>query len=387
MRFIIFGFSCRVVFVFGKARSKNDNKIEYLGHNEECRSHFSGLEHGMSNIKVRSNRPGGGRQKFRVAILPLDNFTLNAFSGFVDALRLAADEGGRSRQIECGWEIAGHRTVQASCGLTVTPQGPPPDPAEVDYIAVSAGNDYRDRRQPAWLDAYLKDAADKGVTLIGLCTGTFNIARAGLMKGRPACVHWNVREEFREQFPGIETVSDRIFLDARDRITCAGSTGASDLALYLVSRHCGAERAQQSLRHMILNRQRESSAPQPQFVTDMSGVKDADVRHAIGLMEQTLNAPISVDDLAKKVGLSTRQLSRRFLECVGQPPSRFYRVMRLRYGAWRLLHTTDRVGQVAADLGFADSSHFSREFASLFNMTPKSYRAASSQLSQTIDGG
>ncbi|MCA1776567.1 MAG: GlxA family transcriptional regulator [Loktanella sp.] len=336
----------------------------------------------MSHVKTRQPLLGAGQQKFRVAILLLDNFTLNAFSGFVDALRLAADEGGRSRQIECGWEISGHGTVHASCGLTVTPQGPPPHPREVDYIAVSAGNDYTDRRQPAWLDAYLNDAVDKGVTLIGLCTGTFNIARAGLMQGRTACVHWNVREEFRDQFPGIETVSDRIFLDDGDRITCAGSTGASDLALYLVSRHCGAERAQQSLRHMILNRQRDASSPQPQFVADMTRVKDAYVRHAIGLMEQTLNAPISADDLAQKVGLSQRQLSRRFMECVGQPPSRVYRVMRLRYGAWRLLHTTDRIGHVAADLGFADSSHFSREFSVLFKVSPKKYRSNSSQPSE-----
>ena len=170
------------------------------------------------------------------------------------------------------------------------------------------------------------------------------------MDGRPACVHSNVRQEFREQFPGIETVSDRIFLDAGDRITCAGSTGASDLALYLVSRHCGAERAQQSLRHMILNRQRDASFPQPQFVTDMRGIRDAEVRHAIGLMEQTLNAPITVVDLARKIGLSQRQLIRRFQSCVNTSPSRYYRIMRLRYGAWRLIHTTDKIAQIAADL-------------------------------------
>ncbi len=126
--------------------------------------------------KLKSGRLADvSKQKFRVALLPLENFTLNAFSGFVDALRLAADEGGRSRQIECGWEITGHRAVRASCGLIVTPQRTPPDPREVDYIAVSGGNDYRERQQPAWLNAYLRDAAEKGTKLIGLCTGTFNM--------------------------------------------------------------------------------------------------------------------------------------------------------------------------------------------------------------------
>lgn len=67
----------------------------------------------------------GPRQKLRVALLVLDNFTLNAFSGFVDALRLAADEGGRSRQIECGWVIVGRGPVRASCGLTVIPEREP----------------------------------------------------------------------------------------------------------------------------------------------------------------------------------------------------------------------------------------------------------------------
>ncbi|MCY0094808.1 GlxA family transcriptional regulator [Hoeflea ulvae] len=316
----------------------------------------------------------GDRQKFRVALLPLNNFTLNAFSGFVDALRLAADAGGRSRQIECGWSIVGHDAVRASCGLAVTPDQLPPDPATVDYIAVCGGNDYRLRQQPEWLDTYLRAAADAGTTLIGLCTGTFNIARAGLMEGRTACVHWNVHEEFRDQFPGIRTVSDRIFLDNGNRISCAGSTGASDLALYLVSRHCGAELAQQSLRHMILNRQRDANFPQPQFVNDTQDILDGVVRRCINLMEQTLNVPISMAELAQKSGMSERQLARRFRASLGQPPSRYYRFVRLRYGAWRLIHTTDSVTQIALDSGFSDGSHFHREFCKEFGASPNRYR-------------
>ncbi|AKI00867.1 transcriptional regulator containing an amidase domain and an AraC-type DNA-binding HTH domain [Hoeflea sp. IMCC20628] len=317
---------------------------------------------------------GGDRQKFRVALLPLNNFTLNAFSGFVDALRLAADAGGRSRQIECGWSIVGHDAVRASCGLAVTPDQVLPDPSTVDYIAVAGGNDYRLRQQPQWLDAYLQAADAAGTTLIGLCTGTFNIARAGLMEGRTACVHWNVHEEFRDQFPGIRTVSDRIFLDAGNRISCAGSTGASDLALYLVSRHCGAELAQQSLRHMILNRQRDASFPQPQFVTDTQNILDAVVRRCINIMEQTLNVPISMAELAQQSGMSERQLARRFQASLGQPPSRYYRFVRLRYGAWRLIHTTDTVTQIALDAGFSDASHFHREFCKQFDVSPNRYR-------------
>ncbi|MHA3976470.1 GlxA family transcriptional regulator [Halovulum sp. GXIMD14794] len=321
--------------------------------------------------------PIPSRQKLRVALLVLDNFTLNAFSGFVDALRLAADEGGRSRQIECGWVITGHGTVRASCGLTITPDRPPVDPAEVDYVAVSGGNDYYKRVQPSWVDAYLQEADAKGTPLIGLCTGTFNIARAGLLEGRMACVHWNVREEFRAQFPGIHAVSDRIFLDGGDRITCAGSTGASDLALHLIARHCGPQRAQQSLRHMILGQQRASTFPQAHFVAEVQGVTDDVVRRCVTVMEQKLNEPVPVALLAARVGLSERQLNRRFQAALGVTAAAYYRNMRLRYGAWRLTHTMDRISGIAADAGFSDAAHFSREFRRVYGHTPKAHRAQS----------
>lgn len=315
-----------------------------------------------------------GSQNLRVGLLVLDNFTLNAFSGFVEALRLAADIGGRSRQIECGWVIMGKGSIRASCGLSVTTDSEPVDPGRFDYVAVAGGNDYRLRSQPEWLTSYLTRATETGVPLIGLCTGTFNIARAGLMSGRTACVHWNVHEEFAEQFPAISAVSDRIFLDAGDRITCAGSTGTQDLGLHLISRHCGPERAQQSLRHMVLNDQREATFPQAQFTGETKNLQDCVVRRCVNLMEQTLNAPISLDELAAHCEISSRQLSRRFQVSVGETPSRYYRSLRVRYGAWRLAHSTDLVSVVATDAGFVDASHFQREFQKIYEMTPAQYR-------------
>lgn len=315
-----------------------------------------------------------GRQKLRVGLLVLDNFTLNAVSGFVEALRLAADTGGRGRQLECGWVIMGRGPTRASCGMTVTADSLPLDPSQFDYVAVAGGNDYRQRSQPAWLTNYLREADAAGKPLIGLCTGTFNIARAGLMGGRMACVHWNVYDEFVEQFPTISAISDRIFLDAGDRITCAGSTGSQDLALHLIARHCGQERAQQSVRHMVMNAKREASFPQAQFSEEAKGVRDDIVRKCVTLMEQTLNAPLPLEGLAAKLEISSRQLSRRFKASLGQTPSRYYRVLRVRYGAWRLMHSTDLVAAIALDAGFVDASHFQREFMKLYKTSPSKYR-------------
>lgn len=322
-------------------------------------------------------RPGGrnrNRQKFNVGIIVLDNFTLHAFSSFVEALRLAADVGGRSRQVECGWSILGQGTVRASCGVTVVPEPLPDNPDCFDYLAVAGGNNFPQRRQPDSLTQYLQEADKAGVTLIGLCTGTFNIARAGLMTGRTACVHWNVSDEFRDQFPHISLRSDQLFIDSGDRITCAGSTGGADLALHLITRHCGPEKAQQSLRHMVRDRRRDASFPQTQFSADLQNISDNHLIRCVNLMEQTLNAPVSMGELSYRTGMSERQLSRRFIAALGMPPMTYYRHLRLRYCAWRLVHTTDHISWIANDAGFADSSHFSREFKRKHGMSPAIYR-------------
>jgi transcriptional regulator GlxA family with amidase domain len=74
-------------------------------------------------------------QKLRVGFLLLDNFTLNAFSGFIEAVRLAADQGGRSQQIACGWQMMSQGRVTASCGLSVAATRDLSDPSEMDYLA------------------------------------------------------------------------------------------------------------------------------------------------------------------------------------------------------------------------------------------------------------
>ncbi|MDP4796187.1 MAG: GlxA family transcriptional regulator [Rhodospirillales bacterium] len=321
------------------------------------------------------------RQRLRVGFILLDAFTLNAFSGFIEAVRLSADVGGRSRQIDCGWEIMGPSSVTASCGLITHPSSGLIDPSRFDYIAVCGGNGYLNRTQPKWFDKYLHEADAAGVPLIGLCTGTFNIARAGLMAGYVACVHWNVFEAFRAEFPTIDALPDRIFLDAGKRITCAGSAGASDLALHLISRHCGHDKAQQSIRHMMLPDIRPASYPQAHFYNDLNGVRDDRVRRAVHLMEQTLNGPMPMPELAQHSGTGLRQLERCFTQELGQTPTAYYRNMRLRYGAWLLTHTRLSISQIAGDAGFADAPHFSREFKALFRKTPRAHRQEGTDIS------
>ena len=313
----------------------------------------------------------------RVGFVLLNQFTLAGFAGLVDALRLAADHGGRSRQIHAAWTItsADGEPCQSSCGAIVSANEGLRDPVNFDYIAVCGGNDYLGSAgQSPVLLRYLRQAAAKRVRLIGICTGTFAIAQAGLIGSRRVCINWNVLDVFRKKFPRISAAADNLFVDEGDLITCAGSTAAIDLGLYLITRHCGHDKARQAVRHMILQDIRPPRLPQPHFYAALDGALDIRARQAAHFMEQRLDTPPSIEATARYVGISSRQLERIFHMSFGISPKSFQRRLRLEYGRWLLKNCSKPVMQIAFDCGFADTAHFSREFRALFHQRPSEAR-------------
>lgn len=322
--------------------------------------------------------PAAQQPALRVGFILLESFTLAAFAGLVDALRLAADGGGRSRQIHASWRIMtpGAQWREASCGLRVTGAEDFLDPGQFNYIAVCGGNDYHVARTMPALDGYLRQAHRQGVRMLGVCTGSFAIARAGLADERTLCIHWNVLDAFRKQFPHVRTTVDRLFVDEGDLITCAGSTAAIDMGLYLVSRHCGRNRAQQVVRHMMLAGMRAPSLPQAHFVQEIEHVTDDRVLRAVHFMEQQIDYPPSLPVVARYAGVSSRQLQRAFKAALDMTPMQMYRIMRVKYGRWKLDNTRESITRIALDCGFADTAHFSREFTALFGISPSHCRRA-----------
>ncbi|RTL70348.1 MAG: GlxA family transcriptional regulator [Hyphomicrobiales bacterium] len=332
---------------------------------------------GLSNTATRpgssraiATRKAEGRPALSVGFILASNFTLSAFSLLVDVLRLAADEGDNSRPIRCRWEVLSSAPrIRASCGIEVSRTSGLIDPSEFDYIAVVGGILHKGRQVDDETVQYLKKAAGLGIPLIGLCTGSFILSRAGLMAGRTCCVSWFHYSDFQSEFHEGHPVADQLFIVDRDRITCAGGSGVADLGAYLVERHLGGSNAQKSLHILLVNQARQGSDAQPHPHVEVGATNEL-VSRALLLMEQNMTQPLKITALAERLGISSRQLDRLFHAALGERPNRAYRRLRLRYAMWLLQNTRRTITQVGIEAGFVDSAHFSRHFKQLFKITP-----------------
>ncbi len=309
-----------------------------------------------------------------VGFILAPGFTMVAFVAFVDTLRLAADEGDRSRPIHCRWSILSHnmQPIRASCGIEITPTTELPDPRGFDYIIVVGGLLTAPRLDPS-LCAYLKLANERKVALVGLCTGGFTLARLGLMDGYRTCVSWFHCGEFASEFPHLQVISDELYVVDRDRLTCAGGTSVVHLAAFLVERHNSKGQAAKALRILIENALQSERAlqPQPLFTEETENLR---VRKAMLLIERNLSTPLSTEFIARHVSISDRHLERLFLAEIGISPSTFALKLRLS-NAYRLLETTrNSIIDIAVQCGFQSSSHFSRSFRGAHGMSPSQVR-------------
>jgi transcriptional regulator GlxA family with amidase domain len=313
--------------------------------------------------------------QLNVGFILARRFTLCALGNFVDVLRLAADEGDRSRPILCSWRVLSPtmEPIASSSGIVVQPEERLGDPARFDYLVVIGGLvDEIENLHPDTV-LYLERAAAAGIPLVGVCTGTFALHRAGLMQGYRACVSWFHHEDFLERFDGLKPVSDQIFVVDRDRLTCSGGVSAAHLAAFIVKRHLGTARAAKSLHIMIIDEAMAAEEPQPgmplALVTD-----DALVRRALLVMQQSIDAPLSIGRVVAQLGVSRRKLERHFRDALGMTPLEADRLIRVEQ-AKRLLTTTKRSAtQIANETGFCDLPHMIKVFRVAEGTTPDAFR-------------
>ena len=317
------------------------------------------------------------RPDLRLAILLLPQFTLSAFSLFLDPVRLASDANDGSRQIRCRWQVMtlNGLPAQSSCGVEILPTTKLRDGIDADWLVVVGGLLRSAAHDDDRVVDLLRAAARRNVRIVGLCTGAFSLAAAGLLEGEPCCVSWFHRDEFVARYDTLAADTGSLFHFGARHVTCAGGIGVVHVALRIIREALGADVARKSAQILLVPRYWSCTIEQP--VTTAFGVASHKVREALRHMEERVEEPPAMSEVADAVGLSVRQLERLFKGTIGKSPSKAMRDFQLAKARTYLDQTECSVLEAALASGYASPSHFSQAFKRAVGVSPSAYRRQS----------
>ncbi|BCG05053.1 AraC family transcriptional regulator (plasmid) [Paraburkholderia sp. PGU19] len=304
------------------------------------------------------------------AFMPLPNFTMIAFTNAVEVLRMANYLSGQPLY---RWSIISPEggPVAASNGISLD-TGPAECLGTPDIVFVCGGVDVQRMTTPEHLST-LRRFSRTGVALGSLCTGTYALAKSGLLSGYTCAIHWENMSALKEEFPDIRFLKELFVID-RDRVTCTGGVAPLDMMLHLIRARVGTARVTQIAEQFVVEHVRDNSAQQRIPLIARLGSANKSLFEVIALMENNIEEPLSREELARLASMSQRQLQRLFHEHVGMTPTHYYLTLRLRRARELLLQTDMSIMKITIACGFQSACHFSKSYREAFGIAPTSER-------------
>lgn len=219
----------------------------------------------------------------------------------------------------------------------------------------------------------LKKHHQSGMCLAGICTGAFFLAEAGILHGRTATTHWDLAEQFLQRYPAVDLKPDRILTDEGDVICAGGVYSALDLALYIVEKYCGRETAILCSKGLIIEAGRHSQARYSIFNFQKQH-QDAEVLALQDWIEEHFNEELVFGEIAVKIGMSPRNLKRRFKQATGDSPLVYLQRLRIEAARRELESGNKTIEEIAMMVGYTDTDFFRKLFKRYLDVTPKTYR-------------
>lgn len=296
---------------------------------------------------------------------------MNALILATEALRIANQNSGRSLFEWWLVSLTGD-PVRATNGMWLNVDHSLQTMPEADYYFIFEGNLPTQQNSPELLTR-IREARRAGKKIVGVDTGAFALAQAGLGKHNEVVVHWEAAATFYERFPELKT-SDRLYRIDDQLLTCAGGVATLDLMLELIS-HLHSEALATEVANALVHRPRSAAETQRidnRPITQQRSLSD----RLLDLMESHLDFPLTATEIAQRLGVSARTLDRYCRRNFGYTPMRLYLGIRLQAARNFLFYEDYSIKEVALAYGFSSPAVFSRTFKAYFGQTPKQFRAS-----------
>ncbi len=306
-----------------------------------------------------------------IGFLLLPRFSMMAFFSAVEPLRIANRIAGREL---FAWRVISQdgAPITASNAMTLLADDSIASAPALPSVAVCASFE-PEATLSRPLIRWLNRLANSDCVLGGIDTGSLVLASAGLLRDQRVTLHWESLPAFRERFPDIETREALFELGPRG-FSCAGGAAAMDMSLDLIARRHGEALATAVSEQLIHARMRTPHDQQRMALSQRLGTHKHVLIEAVALMEAHIEAPLSIDAVACRVGISLRQLQRLFERELGMRPRDHYLNLRLARARQLLLETDHDILGIGLACGFASASSFARAYRQRYAERPRDAR-------------
>lgn len=327
--------------------------------------------------------PSSAHSPVRFGFLLLPQFGLLSLSGALDVLAAANQILAEPLYSSIIVAPAGEQVIDAGT-LKIPVDFGLPDAPDLDGVFVVSDTPVPQRgfeEAVAWLQKFAsptisaRAAMNPAARLVGgIGTGTYLVARAGLLRGCRATIHWPYTSLLAEDFPET-VVSSNLFEIDRHRLTCAGGNASVDMMLNWLSARHNEDLVTELLDHFGLERLRSPTDHQRVPLSARIGGGQPKLTEAVSLMEANYEEPLPTEEIARLVGVSRRQLERLFKQYLNSLPSRYYLELRLNRARHLLQQTSQSILQIGLTCGFSSGPHFSSAYRNHFSITPREQRS------------
>lgn len=307
------------------------------------------------------------------------DFTMIALASVIEVLRMANQLTGENLYkwitlSETGEPVSASDSLQINVDQSISQH------QDIDLLIVCGGINIKQNSHPKILN-WLCHLDRSNVQLGGICTGSYMLAKAGLLEDQPCSIHWEYLAGIQEEFPRVMS-SNKLFSTSANRMTCSGGTAPMDMMLSLVTKQHGHQLSSAISEMFVCERIRNSEDIQKVPIKTLIGTSQPKLLDIVALMEANLEEIISMDDMASYVNLSRRQLERLFQKYLMCSPSRYYLNLRIIRAKQLLKHTNLSIIEISIACGFVSNPHFSKCYRDYFGLPPREERLGMSSITE-----